>query len=503
MTNYVFKNAQYDIYGTGFSTYAEIEAVSEDGETEYFSLVNTDGLVNFYRTDRSVFDKFSETDLSEEMIEYLGAHQLMFSSYEEVYANPDYPFHNIQKLLIYLESGDDNVDELIENNKGKLIDEITIPNINDSEENTGSNDSSSESEKEPIILKKMRWGYDGGGIACGPVEGNTLVEAAVVTDGEIWFVLDSRMSEFEHIYISRVPLFDRLMIRPSGLTSAEEDRLIEEATLEEYDYEIYDIKEDSPMYKSRFGSVINLCRLAMEECYGYGIPNDLEADEWSKDYLDEDLNEMDIRIVVSRHSWEEDEEEEDSEYTLDDYLEFEYDRVKNENWMTLTFSIDGEEQKNVAREDNQKRLLDLIDESPSHKLLSYEKSTEEEVKDTLRQTYTDYKPMTLLNELDPKTMRWAYDGGGIACGPIEGSYITEILFHDENNCPYFVSVSRMSEYMNVYASEVSLFDLLLWAGIGDSNIEDYLEKVKNMRLLNLIRNSVNMMIFWNLITEMK
>ena len=86
--------------------------------------------------------------------------------------------------------------------------------------------------------------------------------------------------------------------------------------------------------------------------------------------------------------------------------------------------------------------------------------------------------MKLQKTLYPITMRWAYDGGGIACGPVEGSTITEIMFHDEENCPYFVSASRMSEFVNVYASEVSLFDLLLWAGIGDSNIEDYMQKIE-------------------------
>ena len=55
-----------------------------------------------------------------------------------------------------------------------------------------------------MIIKNMRWGYDGGGIACRPVEGNTLVELKVVDPAtkRVYFVLNSRMAEFNQIMIS-------------------------------------------------------------------------------------------------------------------------------------------------------------------------------------------------------------------------------------------------------------------------------------------------------------
>ncbi len=169
--------------------------------------------------------------------------------------------------------------------------------------------------------------------------------------------------------------------------------------------------------------------------------------------------------------------EEDTDYTTEEFLQFEYDRVKDDNWQTVTFKIEKDEQKSVDREEHQKALLELIDESPIHKLISVEKSTEEEIKEKLAETYENYKPMKLQKKLRPLTMRWAYDGGGIACGPVEGSTITEIMFHDDDNCPYFVSATRMSEFVNVYVSEVSLFALLLWLGIGNSNVNDYMQKI--------------------------
>ena len=53
-----------------------------------------------------------------------------------------------------------------------------------------------------MVVRNMRWGYDGGGIACGPVEGNTIVEICVTAnDHHNYFVVASRTGEFEKITI--------------------------------------------------------------------------------------------------------------------------------------------------------------------------------------------------------------------------------------------------------------------------------------------------------------
>lgn len=63
---------------------------------------------------------------------------------------------------------------------------------------------------------------------------------------------------------------------------------------------------------------------------------------------------------------------------------------------------------------------------------------------------------------DLVNLRWGYDGGGMACGPVEGSRITEATFIDEKGDIFFVSMSRMGQYASVHVSEVSLFDLHMY-----------------------------------------
>lgn len=58
-----------------------------------------------------------------------------------------------------------------------------------------------------------------------------------------------------------------------------------------------------------------------------------------------------------------------------------------------------------------------------------------------------------------KTLRYGYDGGGFGCGPIEVQYVTEAMFQKENGTTYFVSVTRLMEFVKVYVSEVSLYDI--------------------------------------------
>ena len=118
-------------------------------------------------------------------------------------------------------------------------------------------------------IRNMRWGYDGGGMACGPVEGNTLVEICVTDDeGGIFFVCDSRMSDFEKIEVSPMPLFDIMMYMMRS--DVDFDSALEKCdtnAIETYDYDIHEAPEND-LAKSRFAKVIHLVRLAMQEYYG-------------------------------------------------------------------------------------------------------------------------------------------------------------------------------------------------------------------------------------------
>ena len=80
----------------------------------------------------------------------------------------------------------------------------------------------------------------------------------------------------------------------------------------------------------------------------------------------------------------------------------------------------------------------------------------------------------------PIFIEWGYDGGGMACGPVEGSYITEITFVDGDGRLLFVSVTRLMEFVNIYVSETSLYSLLLNLGRGDVDFEHTLNAVEKV-----------------------
>lgn len=82
----------------------------------------------------------------------------------------------------------------------------------------------------------------------------------------------------------------------------------------------------------------------------------------------------------------------------------------------------------------------------------------------------------------PVAMRWGYDGGGIACGPVEGSTITEIMFRDREGKSYFVSATRMSEFVNLYVSEVSLYDIHFYFADRNANMDAEMQKVDKYSL---------------------
>ena len=145
-------------------------------------------------------------------------------------------------------------------------------------------------------IRKMNWGYDGGGVACGPVEGSTIVEICVTKDEKNYFVVVSRMSEFERVWVSPVPLYDLLIeANHYDVDFDNEFDKVEKTALEDYDYEIgYEPEE---MYKSEFAKVIRLARTAMEQndCFSNdNLTNVKAAEEFIKEYVDGNFDEMDI-----------------------------------------------------------------------------------------------------------------------------------------------------------------------------------------------------------------
>ncbi len=156
-------------------------------------------------------------------------------------------------------------------------------------------------------IRGMRWGYDGGGIACGPVEGSSIVELCLLKDEQLYFVALTRMSEFEHIFVTDMPVFDILMrMSLYGIDFEHEFNKVRTHSVEEYDYEIGDLPEE--LDESEFAKAIQLARLAMHKYYVEGINEgneSAEATEFIQEYLDEELESIDLPEIPNQDDDEE------------------------------------------------------------------------------------------------------------------------------------------------------------------------------------------------------
>ena len=146
-------------------------------------------------------------------------------------------------------------------------------------------------------VRSLRWGYDGGGMACGPVSGSMIVEVcATDKEGHNFFVIVSQMDDFQRIGVSPMPLFDVLMhMMHYDVKFDEEFAKYESSVIEDYDLEIGDEPEE--MSGSRFAKVIHLARLAMQAYIGLDDDAGSEAEaaeEFIAPYVDEDVDEMDL-----------------------------------------------------------------------------------------------------------------------------------------------------------------------------------------------------------------
>ena len=79
-----------------------------------------------------------------------------------------------------------------------------------------------------------------------------------------------------------------------------------------------------------------------------------------------------------------------------------------------------------------------------------------------------------------RNMRWGYDGGGMACGPVEGTYIAELMVTAEDRHNYFITCSQLCEFCKVEISEVSLFDLEMELMGRDVDFDYELEKIQKL-----------------------
>ena len=156
-------------------------------------------------------------------------------------------------------------------------------------------------------IRNIRWGYDGGGMACGPVSGNMLVEVCVTDkEGHIYFVIVSQMDCFQRIGVSPMPLFDILIhMMHYDVKFNEEFPKYESNVIEDYEFEIGDEPEE--MLESRFAKAIHLARVAMQAYMSLdgSVPEALAAEEFIKPYIDEDIDDMGLPEIEEEDELEE------------------------------------------------------------------------------------------------------------------------------------------------------------------------------------------------------
>ena len=145
-------------------------------------------------------------------------------------------------------------------------------------------------------IRNMRWGYDGGGMACGPVSGSTIVEICVTdNDGHNYFVVVSEMDGFQRTGVSPMPLFDILMqMMRYDVQFEDEFAKYGANVIEDYDYETGDEPEE--MLKSKFAKVIHLARLAMQAYTDLDnkVSEAIAAEAFIESYIGEDVDKMEL-----------------------------------------------------------------------------------------------------------------------------------------------------------------------------------------------------------------
>lgn len=107
---------------------AEIRLSDEDNSAFYLSLVEVDGVANWFRTDRSTIDELLSEDNDESVFDYLNDNNLPLGEYGEVLDEKEDELYQAYRYLIYLVRCEmDEAEPFIQATAGKYLDEIEIP----------------------------------------------------------------------------------------------------------------------------------------------------------------------------------------------------------------------------------------------------------------------------------------------------------------------------------------------------------------------------------------
>lgn len=143
-------------------------------------------------------------------------------------------------------------------------------------------------------ILNMRWGYDGGGMCCGPVDGSCVAEIMVRLDnGQTRFVTVSRYEEAEKTIVTELSVFDVLMAMMSNYADFDiEYGKVMAAAIETYDYEIYEL--DEKLLKSEFLPIVRLARVALNDIDFDTIESGKGTGEFIAPYLDIEVSALEI-----------------------------------------------------------------------------------------------------------------------------------------------------------------------------------------------------------------
>ena len=153
-----------------------------------------------------------------------------------------------------------------------------------------------ENNKKKLIVRDLHWGTDGGGMACGPVEGSSLVELCVTYNGRNYFIGDSAMMEFEYIYVSPLPLFDVLKhMTHWDVNTEEEYNKVTETSIFACECEMEEDLED--MEETEFREAIAFVRYVLQVYLESELAEDEEyetAQKFIEKYVGEDICQVEI-----------------------------------------------------------------------------------------------------------------------------------------------------------------------------------------------------------------
>lgn len=189
-------------------------------------------------------------------------------------------------------------------------------------------------------LKSARWGYDGGGIACGPVEGSIMTELMILDDdGHTHFVTASQFNEFGKIMITDFPILDVLVhLTDHDVDFDYEWGKVQDIINDSYDYELnsYD-SEGFPfrdIYTSKYSKAIYL---AIDGCFKYDfVENCVPVYD---EYVDTDIDKIDISNIKLRDAEDLYDEDILEFFGDDEEIELDYELSLNDG-RSVTLTID-------------------------------------------------------------------------------------------------------------------------------------------------------------------